>query len=152
MRTKYAVTALLLSLTAPAFADDMKFIPLQDFINQSGAAKDPASIGYVMSRCSALYSVFAKNLEGETDPERQKRKAEWYNAGERFMGAAAGLMMNGTTIEIKDALARTGGIVVGIGNLYVDRIEQARLLTGNMFTDTLIAGDFTTCKGLLGIL
>jgi hypothetical protein len=56
--------------------------------------------------------VFAKNLEGETDPERPKFMAEALSAGEMFMGTAVQLMMRGTTIEMKDALTRTRSIIV----------------------------------------
>jgi hypothetical protein len=142
--TKYA--AALLALTAAGAAE---FIPLQDYVAQDDVAKDPAALGYVASRCSALYLVFAKNLEGETDPERQKFKAEAASAGEQFMGVAVKSMMRGTTIEMKAALARTSKIVVELGNLYTDRISTARLHTNNMFSDALIAGDWAICKGLL---
>lgn len=144
------VIATLLALTAPAaIADEVQLVPLQDYVAQPGVEKDLVAIGYIMNRCSALYSVFAKNLEGETDPERQKFKATALSAGEKFMGVSVQLMMHGTTIELKDALTRTRDIVVGLGNLYIDRISAARLRTNNMFSDALIAGDFATCKGLL---
>jgi hypothetical protein len=148
-RQPIAVIASLLALTALALADEAQLVPLQDYIAQP-VEKDPAAIGYVMRRCSALYSVFAKNLEDETDPERQKFKAEALSAGEKFMGFAVEMMMHGTTITMKDALVRTQNIVVELGNLYTDRIAAVRLRTNNMFADALIAGDFATCKGLLG--
>ena len=81
------VIATLLALTAPAaIAAELRFVPLQDYIAQPAVEKDPVAIGYVMNRCSALYTVFAKNLEGETDPEREVFKAKALNAGEKFMG------------------------------------------------------------------
>ena len=127
-------------------------MPLQEYIAQPGVDKDPVAISYVMSRCSALYTVFGKNLERETAPERQQVRAEAYSVAERFLGAAALLMMRGTTIEMKDAFRRTSTVIVGLGNLYVDRIQAVRLRTNNMFDDTLIAGDFATCKALLAKL
>ena len=86
-------------------------------------------------RCSALYTVFAKGLAQETDPERQKVKDQALNAGEKFMGLAVKSLMLGTTIELKDALVRTRKIVVDVGNLYIDRVEAARVRAGNMFAD-----------------
>jgi len=80
---------------------------LQDYIGQSRVEKDPVALGYVAERCSALYSVFGKNLEGETDPERQRVMAEAFNAGERFMGLAVKLMISGTTIGVEVVLRRT---------------------------------------------
>lgn len=142
-------TLALIGFTAAALAGEVQFVPLQDYISQPGVGKDPAALGYVADRCSALYAVFGKNLEAEIDPERQKLMAEAHNAAEKFMGLAARLMMRGTTIEMKDAFARTANIVIELGNLYGDRIEAARLRAGNMFADPLIAGDFGTCKSLL---
>jgi hypothetical protein len=81
----WATAVALLTLTAAGAAE---LVPLQDYIGQAGAANDPVALGYVASRCSALYLVFAKNLEGETDPERQKFKAEALSAGERLMGTS----------------------------------------------------------------
>jgi hypothetical protein len=130
----------------PAAAEQL--VPLQDYVAQTDVAADPAAFGYVASRCSALYLVFAKNLEGETDPERQEFRAQALKAGEKFMGVAVQSMMSGTTIGMPAALARTRIIVVELGNLYTDRISTARLLTNNMFSDVLIAGDWAICKGL----
>jgi hypothetical protein len=106
----------------------------------------------VADRCSALYTVFAKGLAQETDPERQKVKDQALNAGEKFMGLAVKSLMLGTTIELKDALVRTRKIVVEVRNLYIDRIEAARNRAGDMFADSLILGDFGVCKGLLAKL
>jgi len=145
------VSLLALDSTAP-LAAELQFIPLQDYMAQRGVADDPAAQSYMMSRCAALYVVIAKGMDGETDPERQKVKAETYGAGEKFVGAAAALSMRGTTIEMKDAFAQTAKTVVRLSNLYVDRIEAARLRTNNMFSDTLIAGDVSTCKALLAKL
>jgi len=139
----------LLALACPTFAAEMQFVPLRDYVGQPGIEKDPVALGYIAERCSAIYLVFGKNLEKETDFERRKFKDEALGAGEKFMGFATQLMMRGTTIELKDALPRIQKIVVEMGNLYTDRIEAARVRAGNMFADPLIAGDFATCKGLL---
>ena len=141
--------AALLALAIPAFAAEVQFVPLQNYIGQPGVEKDPAALGYVADRCSALYTAFAKGLEQETDPERQKVKDQALNAGEKFMGLAVKSLMLGTTIELKDALVRTRKIVVEVRNLYIDRIEAARNRAGDMFADPLILGDFGVCKGLL---
>jgi hypothetical protein len=144
--------AALLALAAPALVAEVQFIPLQDYIAQPSVVNDPAALGYIADRCSALYAVFGKNLEDETDPERRKIMAEAHSAAEKFMGLAARAMMGGTTIQMKDAFARTAKTVVQLGDLYADRIDAARNRAGNMFADPLIAGDFATCKGLLGKL
>ena len=149
--TRFATA--LLALAAPAaLAAELQFVPLQDYIGQPGVEKDPAAISYVAQRCAALYAVFGKNLEDETDPERRKFMVEAHSAAEKFMGLAAREMMSGTTIQMKDAFARTAKTVVQLGDLYVDRIEAARNRAGNMFADPLIAGDFAICKGRLGKL
>ena len=147
--TTLGFAAALLALAIPAFAAEVQFIPLQDYIGQPGVEKDPAALGYVAERCSALYTVFAKGLEQETDPERQKVKNQALNAGEKFMGVAVQSLRLGTTIELKDAMIRTRNIVVEVGNLYTDRIEAARVRAGDMFADPLILGDLGVCKGLL---
>jgi len=147
--TTRGFAAALLALAIPAFAAEVQFIPLQDYIGQPGVEKDPAALGYVAERCSALYTVFAKGLEQETDPERQKVKNQALNAGEKFMGVAVQSLRLGTTIELKDAMIRTRNIVVEVGNLYTDRIEAARVRAGDMFADPLILGDLGVCKGLL---
>jgi hypothetical protein len=59
-------------------------------------------------------------------------------------------MMRGSTIELEAALAATQDTVVKLGVIYNDRISKARLLTNNMFSDDLIAGDWATCKELAG--
>lgn len=137
------------ALSVPAVADEAQLVPLENYIAQPGVDKDPAAIGYVMTRCSALYTVFAKMLEVEIDPERQKAKAQNMSTGERFMGFAVQMMMHRTTIELKDALLRTQKLTVALGNIYIDRITEAHVSTNNMFDDPLITGDFTVCKGLL---
>jgi len=147
--TTRGFAAALLALAIPAFAAEVQFIPLQDYIGQPGVEKDPAALGYVAERCSALYTVFAKGLEQETDPERQKVKNQALNAGEKFMGVAVQSLRLGTTIELKDAMIRTRNIVVEVGNLYTDRIEAARVRAGDMFADPLILVDLGVCKGLL---
>src|SRR5436190_3199180 len=132
--TRFATA--LLALSAPAaLAAEVQFVPLQDYIGQPGVEKDPAAISYVAQRCAALYAVFGKNLEDETDPERRKFMVEAHSAAEKFMGLAAREMMSGTTIQMKDAFARTAKTVVQLGDLYVDRIEAARNRAGNMFAD-----------------
>lgn len=142
--------ATLLMLTAPAFADGVQFVPLQDYINQAdGFEKDPAALGYVMNRCSALYLAFAKSLEGETAPDCLKAKDELVSAAEKFLGVAVSLEMRGTTFTLKDALDRTQRFNIEAGDLYIDRMNAARLRAGNSFADALIAGDFNICKGLL---
>jgi hypothetical protein len=147
-----AITSTFVAaLFAPALAAEAQLVPLQDYIGQSRVEKDPVALGYVAERCSALYSVFGKNLEGETDPERQRVMAEAFNAGERFMGLAVKLMISGTTM-CGGCPAANSKNVADLGNLYIDRIEAARLRTGNMFSDHLIVGDFATCKGLLAKL
>jgi hypothetical protein len=139
----------LLSCATWAFAQSSpQLIPLQDYINQVGVEKDPAALGYIASRCSALYADFAKGMEGESDPQRQKAKDDWTQIAERFMGRATQMMMSGTTIEFKDALQREASIVVKLGNIYTERIEATRLRTNNMFDDSLIAGDFKVCATL----
>lgn len=149
--TKFFAAALVV-LAAPVIAAEVQFVPLQTYIAQPGVEKDPAALGYVADRCSALYAVFGKNLEEETDPERRRIMAEAHVAAEQFMGIAARLMMQGTTIDMKDAFSRTANTVVQIGNLYAERIEAVRNRTGNMFNDSLIAGDFASCKGLLSLI
>ena len=148
MITKYVVT--LVAMTAAAIAAELQFVPLQDYIGQPGVEKDPAALGYIAQRCSALYGVWAKNLEDETDPERQKLMVEWRDAFEKFMALAARQMMVGTTIEMKDAFARTSNLIIKLSDFYADRIETARLRAGNMFADPLIAGDFGTLKPIAG--
>ena len=123
-------------------------ISLQDYINQKDVEKDPVALGYIASRCSALYAVFTKGVEAETDPERQGAYTEWTQTAENFMSMATRLMMSGATITFKDALDREKVIVVKLGNIYSDRIEDARLRTNNMFSDPLIFGDFTVCRAL----
>src|SRR3982074_102159 len=110
MITKYVVT--LVAMTAAAFAAELQFVPLQDYIGQPGVEKDPAALGYIAQRCSALYGVWAKNLEDETDPERPKLMVEERGAFAKFMARAAGHMMVGTTIEMKDAFARTSNLII----------------------------------------
>jgi hypothetical protein len=127
---RYGVTmfaAVLLALNCASTAGEVQFVPLTDYIGQPGIATDPAALGYIAERCSALYAVFGKNLEGETDPERQRIMAETHSSAEKFMGLAARQMMRGMTIEMKDAFARTANIVVQLGNLYTDRIDSVRL-------------------------
>jgi len=84
MITRYV--AALLALAATAVAANVQFVPLQDYIGQPGLAKDPAALGYIADRCSALYAVFGKNLEDETDPERRTFMVEAHSAAEKFMG------------------------------------------------------------------
>jgi hypothetical protein len=148
MREKFAAALIFIAAATLAVAE-VQLIPLQDYIGQRGIEADPVALGYVASRCSALYAVFARDLEQETAPERQKFRSEAIGSGERFMGVAVRLLMVETTITLDDALARTRKTIAELGNLYTDRIEAARLRAGNMFTDGLIAGDLRICKSLL---
>ena|SRR5215831_6704021 len=107
IRVLAITSTFVAALFAPALAAEAQLVPLQDYIGQSRVEKDPVALGYVAERCSALYSVFGKNLEGETDPERQRVMSEAFNAGERFMGLAVKLMISGTTIGVEVVLRRT---------------------------------------------
>ena len=140
----------LLSFPTLALAQNSlpQLVPLQAYIDQSDIEKDPAALGYIASRCSALYAVFAKGMEGETDPDRQRAKVEWTQIAENFMGTAEKTMMIGSTIEFQNAVAKEKDIIVKLGNMYTERIEDARLRTNNMFSDSIIAGDFSVCKTL----
>jgi hypothetical protein len=141
-------TLLSFSTLAVAQNNLPQMLPLQAYIAQSGIEKDPAALGYIASRCSALYAVFAKGMEGETDPERQRAQAEWVQIAEKFMGIATKTMMTGSTIEFQNALVKEKDTIVKLGNMYTERIDDARLRTNNMFSDSLIAGDFSVCKTL----
>ncbi len=143
--------ALLVVLvpTTSVFAAGTSFVPLKDYLAHPGIEKDPASLGYVMHRCSALYAVIAKNFEGEADPERKKTQANLIDAVGKFSVAAVQLMMRGTTMDAKEAQNRVVNITVDLGNLYGERIAAIRLRTNNMFDDALIASDYATCGAVL---
>jgi hypothetical protein len=104
----------LLPCTTSAFGQGgpPQLISLQDYINQNAVEKDPVALGYIANRCSALYAVFTKGVEGETDPERKKAYAEWTQTAEDFMGKATRMMMTGTKMTLEDALAREKNIIV----------------------------------------
>jgi hypothetical protein len=148
-RLGFSVAARLLALlvlTSPAVAAGM-FVPLKDYLAQPGIQEDPAALGYVMHRCSALYEVEMGMLEGETDPERQKLKVELGDAVGKFMNVALRLMLHGTTRDPATAQDRLTGIVTNLGHLYAERIEAAQLRSNDVFDDPLIASDLTVCKG-----
>jgi len=150
MKTLHIVVLLVLLVpTASVFAAGTKFVPLKEYLAQPGVEKDPAALGYVMHRCSALYAVIAKNFEGESDPERKKIQAQLVDAVGTFSVLAIQLMMRGTTMTVKEAQERVINITADLGNLYGERIAAIRLRTNNMFDDPLIAGDAATCGAVL---
>ena len=144
-----AVLSALIGLSVPALAAEAQIVPLKNYIEQPGVVKDPAAMGYVMERCAAFYAVFSKGLEGEMAPDRLRLKEETTTAAAKFWTAAVQLMMRGTTIQQKNAEARTADRIVDLGNLYAIRIAEAKLRNNNMFSDSLIAGDVNACKAIL---
>lgn len=151
MRFAVAAGALLIGqqlVSSPVLAQGApQLVPLTTYINGE-IEKDPAAMAYLVSRCSALYSIFALKLEHETDPERQRVRRQMLANAEKFMGKAAQFNMAGTNLEVKESFAQTTKTVVALGKLYSDRIENQKLLTSNMFDDELIATDFDVCKTL----
>ena len=125
-----------------------QLIPLQDYINQPDVEKDPAALGYVFHRCSALYAVVVKGFEPETDPERVKLRNSLTDLVNKFSLAAIRLMMKGTNLSEGEAEKKVLDLIGDLANLYAKRIEAIRLRTNNMFDDPLIAGDMAVCKAL----
>jgi hypothetical protein len=145
-----AVIAASLAMWSPNLLlaqDQLQLVPLATYVNQP-IENDPAAVAYVFTRCSALFSVYALKLEPDTDPERQRVRKLMIANAENFMGSATQLNMVGSKLEVKDAIAMTKKQVVGLGQIYFNRIEYQKLLTSNMFDDKLIAGDFDICKTL----
>jgi hypothetical protein len=124
-------------------ADNQQFIPLNAYIGQ-GVGNDPAALGYVAIRCSALYLVFAAMLDDETAPERQQQKASFLQASETFQSVALKMRMTGTTTTLQEAARNEGQTLTAVSLLYNERIKQTKALTNNMFSDPLIEGDFST--------
>lgn len=146
---KHLLTAMTVSVFLiyhiDVLADDVvKFIPLDQYMADMG--KDPLAISYVTERCAGLYVAYGKNLAKETDPERQRASETFLNVSETLMGYAINLNSVGTSEDRKTVATNTAKTVTGIGNIYVDRIEQARFRTNNAFDDPLIASDMATCK------
>jgi hypothetical protein len=145
MKPLLAAAAVAVGLVAGSGSAEPQFVPLQQYLAQPGVTNDPVAAGYVAERCAAFYAVFAKRLEGETAPARQQARTQALATAERFLDIATNSMMYGTTIDFLSALDRTKTTVLAIGRLYSDRMERARNLTGDMFSDPLIAGDLTVC-------
>jgi hypothetical protein len=130
-----------------ASADDaVKFIPLNEFMNGLGNGPDPPSYGYVAERCTALYSIYGKDLADETDPEKKRASEMALNKAENLLGAALKFNSMGTTQDFATIATNTTKYVVDLGKIYADRIYQARLRTGNAFDDPLIASDMSICR------
>jgi hypothetical protein len=142
------VPTALLQPPVTSLPSQVKIIPLKDYLAQPNIEKDPAALGYLAARCSALYSIFAANLIQETEPDRKKLEMQTAATGEKFLELAASQMMRGTTLNAKDASQRQEDVVVDLAQLYTQRIAAIKLRTNNMFDDPLIAGDFNTCKVL----
>jgi hypothetical protein len=129
-------------------ADNPQFMPLMTYVQQQDIAKDPVALGYVAIRCSSLYLVFVAMLDDETAPERQQRKAVYAQASETFQRIAFSMRMAGTTTTAESAVRDVGQSLTAISRLYQDRIRQAKDLNNNMFSDSLILGDFNGCETL----
>jgi hypothetical protein len=90
--------------------------------------------------------AYGKNLAKETDPARHRASETFLNVSETLFVYAIKLNSVGTSEDHKTVATNTGKTITGIGNIYVDRIEQARFRTNNAFDDPLIASDMATCK------
>ena len=147
MKLAIAVAAALV-FTSAALAQSQQFVPLATYLQQD-IAKDPAALGYVATRCSALYLVFSAMLEDEVAPERQKQRQSFMQASLKFQEIALKARMTGTTTALKDAGRDVGQTQNAVALLYNERITHAKTLSNNMFSDPLISGDFNACKVLL---
>ena len=145
MRRHLRGVLICLLLPWAALAQDAsKLVPLLNYIAQP-FEKDPSAMGYLASRCSALYSIFASKLRRQTDPESQRDAKLYDGLAEKFMGAAVQFKMTGTKLQSKDALTLTSNTVVGLVKLYVARIDSQKLLTNDMFDDELLETDNDVC-------
>ena len=133
---------------ASTAAAELQLVPLEDYLSQNHIGGDPAAMAYVAKRCAAWYLVFAKGLEGETDPARQQALRQADAKAEKFLEFATKLEMSGRTIDPQTSLAHVKDGVVAIAKLYQNRIDHAQNLTGNMFSDPLLAGDLKICGAL----
>ena len=142
-RLRGVLICLLLPWAALA-QDAPKLVPLLNYIAQP-FEKDPPAMGYLASRCSALYSIIASKLRRQTNTESQRDAKLYGGLAEKFMGAAVQFKMTGTKLQYKDALTLTSNTVVGLSKLYVAWIDSQKLLTNNMFDDELIETDNDVC-------
>jgi len=122
----------LLLLSPLAFAEEIEMIDLQEYIN-TNSTEDPATMFYVATRCSALFSL-AATLSKDSSENNQK----FAGAGNDFLELALLVRMQiEPSIEPKVHAEITKNTMLAIFQRYFNTANKNYIDTGTYFTERM---------------
>ncbi len=138
MRRLALVVVMLVAFTTPTLGAT-KMVPLTAYIEQNPRMTKSNWL-YVISRCTALFTVFASLAPDKSLASTLEEKA--YKA----LFATATLLEKLTGVSEKEASEKAMKTVEPMGHKYVTEANRIYTLTGNYFTGSeLLEGDMEVC-------
>jgi hypothetical protein len=118
-------------------------VPIQKYIaSHPNTLKDPPSIQYLSLRCSGLYMSLIKMFSSIDDPSIKATVKDMESRSQRHFLIALNIEERLTKKSLDE---RTKSQLFLIASSYIERINQTRATTGNIWTDTLIKEDKEFC-------
>jgi len=146
LRRIFVLTSLsLLPLSASA-QTKQDMVPIQKFIaSHPNTLKDPPSIQYLSLRCSGLYMSLIKMFSGADDPSIKSTVKDMEARSHRYFQIALQIEERLTKKSLDERTKSQQSQLFLIASSYIERINQTRARTGNIWTDTLIKEDKEFC-------
>jgi hypothetical protein len=122
-------------------------MPLDDLIKQDPqASTDLPTVEYIAVRCAALYIAFAKTLDNETQADRIRLKDEFKVISQNFFGTAINIAMAHKNKGTDAYIENVPHDELTLANIYMDRMNDARLRLGNGLLDQVVKADRDICQ------
>ena len=136
------LTACVLSPQVSASETAMKSI--DDYLASENTGprreKNPAHGQFVGLRCAALYTVVAQWVDE--------------NGEDKMAAVFRGTQKNALKLAMESSKPYNESFFLGqiqiMISSYTERMQKAKALTGNLFSDPLVSADFKTCNAIFG--
>lgn len=141
----YGILSLYL-FSSSAKAQDL--MPIEKILEKAQSKgpidKDPALVQYVFIRCSALYLVFGANYTMSDNTEAKVLGEKLLKQSEHFMKQVYNIQikMGG---DVDKELKIITEDISKIQKVYIEKIKEGRLMTGNAHENPLIKSDYNFC-------
>jgi hypothetical protein len=155
MRKKYLqrkFVTIFLSATLSSFSlavsaqTKQDLVPIQKFIaSHPNTLKDPPSIQYLSLRCAGLYMSLIKMFSDVDDQSIKATVKDMEARSQRYFLIALNIEERLTKKSLDERTKSQQSQLFLIASSYIDRINQTRARTGNIWTDTLIKEDKEFC-------
>jgi hypothetical protein len=145
-----ALVITIVSSQSTVYARDApSMITLSEFIRKHDPKTDLGARQYSLTRCSAFYVMMLSVLNNENDPQSITLKKQLSSIQNRTFLVAHAIDEGGRKQKTKDlSQGYVWKTITRIVQLYSARVQEAQALTGDLFTDPIVASDGETCRAL----